>query len=92
MVATEGRRAACHFGLLQRVWFHFSCSSSEKARMDALALTPGELLCLGSSLAFSGLFYYLHRKKAKVVAKIQVCGCEAGLTLPDSCRTDKTYP
>uniref|UniRef100_A0A8D0KPE1 RING-type E3 ubiquitin transferase n=1 Tax=Salvator merianae TaxID=96440 RepID=A0A8D0KPE1_SALMN len=39
--------------------------------MDALPLTPGELVCLGSSLAFSGLFYYLHRKKAKVVAKIQ---------------------
>nr|XP_020671433.1 mitochondrial ubiquitin ligase activator of nfkb 1-A-like [Pogona vitticeps]XP_020671434.1 mitochondrial ubiquitin ligase activator of nfkb 1-A-like [Pogona vitticeps]XP_020671435.1 mitochondrial ubiquitin ligase activator of nfkb 1-A-like [Pogona vitticeps] len=39
--------------------------------MDAWPLTPGELVCLGSSLAFSGLFYYLHRKKAKVVAKIQ---------------------
>ncbi|XP_034989556.1 mitochondrial ubiquitin ligase activator of nfkb 1-A [Zootoca vivipara] len=39
--------------------------------MDALPLTPGELVCLGSSLAFSGLFYYLHRKKAKVVTKIQ---------------------
>ncbi|XP_062987921.1 mitochondrial ubiquitin ligase activator of nfkb 1-A-like [Elgaria multicarinata webbii] len=39
--------------------------------MDNLPLTPGELICLGSSLAFSGLFYYLHRKKAKVMAKIQ---------------------
>ncbi|XP_063162435.1 mitochondrial ubiquitin ligase activator of nfkb 1-A-like [Candoia aspera] len=39
--------------------------------MDALPFTLGELLCLGSSLAFSGLFYYLHRKKAKVVTKIQ---------------------
>ncbi|XP_048360859.1 mitochondrial ubiquitin ligase activator of nfkb 1-A-like [Sphaerodactylus townsendi] len=39
--------------------------------MDALPITPGELLCLGSSLAFSGLFYYLHRRKAKVAAKIQ---------------------
>ncbi|NXG44538.1 MUL1A ligase, partial [Psilopogon haemacephalus] len=34
-------------------------------------ITPGELLCLGSSLAFSGLFYYLYRKKAKVMARIQ---------------------
>ncbi|NWR36574.1 MUL1A ligase, partial [Tachuris rubrigastra] len=34
-------------------------------------ITPGELLCLGSSLAFSGLFYYMYRKKAKVVARIQ---------------------
>ncbi|KFV04533.1 Mitochondrial ubiquitin ligase activator of nfkb 1-A, partial [Tauraco erythrolophus] len=34
-------------------------------------VTPGELLCLGSSLAFSGLFYYLYRKKARVVACIQ---------------------
>uniref|UniRef100_A0A8C3Y2H2 endothelin-converting enzyme 1 n=1 Tax=Catharus ustulatus TaxID=91951 RepID=A0A8C3Y2H2_CATUS len=34
-------------------------------------ITPGELLCLGSSLAFSGLFYYLYRRKAKVVARIQ---------------------
>ncbi|KFV47612.1 Mitochondrial ubiquitin ligase activator of nfkb 1-A, partial [Gavia stellata] len=34
-------------------------------------ITPGELLCLGSSLAFSGLFYYLYRKKARVVARIQ---------------------
>ncbi|KAM6258459.1 LOW QUALITY PROTEIN: mitochondrial ubiquitin ligase activator of nfkb 1-A-like [Porphyrio hochstetteri] len=39
--------------------------------MDAPAITPGELLCLGSSLAFSGLFYYLYRKKARVVARIQ---------------------
>ncbi|KFQ24190.1 Mitochondrial ubiquitin ligase activator of nfkb 1-A, partial [Merops nubicus] len=34
-------------------------------------ITPGELLCLGSSLAFTGLFYYLYRKKARVVARIQ---------------------
>ncbi|KFP88600.1 Mitochondrial ubiquitin ligase activator of nfkb 1-A, partial [Acanthisitta chloris] len=34
-------------------------------------ITPGELLCLGSSLAFSSLFYYLYRKKARVVARIQ---------------------
>ncbi|KFO07106.1 Mitochondrial ubiquitin ligase activator of nfkb 1-A, partial [Balearica regulorum gibbericeps] len=34
-------------------------------------VTPGELLCLGSSLALSGLFYYLYRKKARVVARIQ---------------------
>ncbi|XP_077204335.1 mitochondrial ubiquitin ligase activator of nfkb 1-A-like isoform X2 [Paroedura picta] len=39
--------------------------------MDALPITQGELLCLGSSLAFSGLFYYLHRRKAKVASKIQ---------------------
>lgn len=35
-------------------------------------ITPGELLCLGSSLAFSGLFYYLYRRKSRVVARIQV--------------------
>uniref|UniRef100_A0A8C9F3K0 RING-type E3 ubiquitin transferase n=1 Tax=Pavo cristatus TaxID=9049 RepID=A0A8C9F3K0_PAVCR len=40
--------------------------------MDAPPITPVELLCLGSSLAFSGLFYYLYRKKARVVARIQV--------------------
>ncbi|KFW09619.1 Mitochondrial ubiquitin ligase activator of nfkb 1-A, partial [Eurypyga helias] len=34
-------------------------------------ITPGELLCLGSSLAFSGLFYYLYRKKAGVMARLQ---------------------
>ncbi|NXO23427.1 MUL1A ligase, partial [Cisticola juncidis] len=34
-------------------------------------ITPGELLCLGSSIAFSGLFYYLYRRKARVVARIQ---------------------
>lgn len=34
-------------------------------------ITPGELLCLGSSLAFSGLFYYLYRRKSRVVARIQ---------------------
>nr|XP_009489157.1 PREDICTED: mitochondrial ubiquitin ligase activator of nfkb 1-A-like [Pelecanus crispus] len=39
--------------------------------MDAPPITPGELLCLGSSLAFSGLFYYLYRKKARVVSRIQ---------------------
>lgn len=40
--------------------------------MDTSPITPGELLCLGSSLAFSGLFYYLYRKKARVAARIQV--------------------
>nr|XP_009680487.1 PREDICTED: mitochondrial ubiquitin ligase activator of nfkb 1-A-like [Struthio camelus australis] len=39
--------------------------------MDTLPITPGELLCLGSSIAFSGLFYYLYRKKARVVTRIQ---------------------
>uniref|UniRef100_A0A8C8RHT4 RING-type E3 ubiquitin transferase n=1 Tax=Pelusios castaneus TaxID=367368 RepID=A0A8C8RHT4_9SAUR len=39
--------------------------------MDALPVTSGELLCLGSSLAFSALFYYLHRKKARALARIQ---------------------
>ncbi|NXG08787.1 MUL1A ligase, partial [Sakesphorus luctuosus] len=34
-------------------------------------ITPGELLCLGSSLAFSSLFYYIYRKKARVVSRIQ---------------------
>lgn len=39
--------------------------------MDALPVTSGELLGLASSLAFSGLFYYLYRKKAKALARIQ---------------------
>ncbi|XP_010154665.1 PREDICTED: mitochondrial ubiquitin ligase activator of nfkb 1-A-like, partial [Eurypyga helias] len=39
--------------------------------MDTPPITPGELLCLGSSLAFSGLFYYLYRKKAGVMARLQ---------------------
>lgn len=43
----------------------------EPGTMDK-PITPGELLCLGSSLAFSGLFYYLYRRKARVVARIQV--------------------
>ncbi|NXM67270.1 MUL1A ligase, partial [Serilophus lunatus] len=34
-------------------------------------ITPGELLCLGSSLALSSLFYYMYRKKARVMARIQ---------------------
>ncbi|NXA51150.1 MUL1A ligase, partial [Nothocercus julius] len=34
-------------------------------------ITAGELLCLGSSVAFSGLFYYLYRRKARVAARIQ---------------------
>ncbi|KAM8804934.1 mitochondrial ubiquitin ligase activator of nfkb 1-A-like [Eudromia elegans] len=39
--------------------------------MDPLPITAGELLCLGSSVAFSGLFYYLYRRKARVAARIQ---------------------
>ncbi|XP_025901125.1 mitochondrial ubiquitin ligase activator of nfkb 1-A-like [Nothoprocta perdicaria] len=39
--------------------------------MDTLPFTAGELLCLGSSVAFSGLFYYLYRRKARVAARIQ---------------------
>ncbi|KFP30427.1 Mitochondrial ubiquitin ligase activator of nfkb 1-A, partial [Colius striatus] len=33
-------------------------------------ITPAELLCLGSSLAFSGLFYYLYRRKARAPAPV----------------------
>ncbi|XP_044290438.1 mitochondrial ubiquitin ligase activator of nfkb 1-A-like isoform X2 [Varanus komodoensis] len=51
--------------------------------MDAWPLTPGELVCLGSSLAFSGLFYYLYRRKAKVIAKIQEAPkLQVGSSLP----------
>ncbi|XP_061861801.1 mitochondrial ubiquitin ligase activator of nfkb 1-A-like [Colius striatus] len=39
--------------------------------MDMPPITPAELLCLGSSLAFSGLFYYLYRRKARAAAHIQ---------------------
>ncbi|XP_015727312.1 mitochondrial ubiquitin ligase activator of nfkb 1-A-like isoform X1 [Coturnix japonica] len=48
--------------------------------MDAPPISPVELLCLGSSVALSGLFYYLYRKKARVVARIQpvdLCPCSA---------------
>lgn len=51
---------------------HLAGMPPEPGTMDAPPITPGELLCLGSSLAFSGLFYYLYRKKARVVARIQV--------------------
>ncbi|XP_027320019.1 mitochondrial ubiquitin ligase activator of nfkb 1-A [Anas platyrhynchos] len=34
-------------------------------------VTPVELLCLGSSLALSGLCYYLYRRKAAVAARVQ---------------------
>ncbi|XP_075794225.1 mitochondrial ubiquitin ligase activator of nfkb 1-A-like [Pelodiscus sinensis] len=39
--------------------------------MDALPVSPGELLCLASSLAASGLCYYLYRKKARALARVQ---------------------
>lgn len=51
---------------------HLAGVPPKPGTMDAPPITPGELLCLGSSLAFSGLFYYLYRKKASVVARIQV--------------------
>jgi len=51
---------------------HLAGVLPEPGTMDAPPITPGELLCLGSSLAFSGLFYYLYRKKAGVVTRIQV--------------------
>lgn len=51
---------------------HLAGVLPEPGTMDAPPITPGELLCLGSSLAFSGLFYYLYRKKARAVARIQV--------------------
>ncbi|XP_074860204.1 mitochondrial ubiquitin ligase activator of nfkb 1-A-like [Carettochelys insculpta] len=39
--------------------------------MDALPVSAGELLCLASSLACSGLCYYLYRKRARALARIQ---------------------
>lgn len=51
---------------------HLAGVPPKPGTMDAPPITPGELLCLGSSLAFSGLFYYLYRKKARVMARIQV--------------------
>ncbi|KAJ1087456.1 hypothetical protein NDU88_000627, partial [Pleurodeles waltl] len=39
--------------------------------MDGLSISPVEAICLTSSVAFSGLFYYLYRKKSKAVNKIQ---------------------
>lgn len=56
--------------------------------MDAPLITPGELLCLGSSLAFSGLFYYLYRKKTRVVARIQVALSLRCSQPPLSCRPE----
>uniref|UniRef100_A0A8C5J9I7 RING-type E3 ubiquitin transferase n=1 Tax=Junco hyemalis TaxID=40217 RepID=A0A8C5J9I7_JUNHY len=48
--------------------FTLQALSPKAGTMDK-HITPGELLCLGSSLAFSGLFYYLYRKKSRVVAR-----------------------
>ncbi|XP_074403422.1 mitochondrial ubiquitin ligase activator of nfkb 1-A isoform X2 [Zonotrichia albicollis] len=59
----QGRRLTARAGL------HFPAGSAP-GTMDK-HITPGELLCLGSSLAFSGLFYYLYRRKSRVVARIQ---------------------
>ncbi|XP_069474910.1 mitochondrial ubiquitin ligase activator of nfkb 1-A-like [Ambystoma mexicanum] len=39
--------------------------------MEGLTVSPLEIICFGSSVAFSGLFYYLYRKKIKAVKKIQ---------------------
>lgn len=57
--------------LFPRQHAHLAGVSPQPGTMDK-PITPGELLCLGSSLAFSGLFYYLYRRKARVVTRIQV--------------------
>ncbi|XP_043926570.1 mitochondrial ubiquitin ligase activator of nfkb 1-A-like isoform X2 [Protopterus annectens] len=41
------------------------------ATMNEIPFTSFELICLGSSVAFSGLFYYLYRKRAKALEKIK---------------------
>uniref|UniRef100_A0A8D2MFL4 endothelin-converting enzyme 1 n=1 Tax=Zonotrichia albicollis TaxID=44394 RepID=A0A8D2MFL4_ZONAL len=60
----------CPLGSPMNPGKHCEALSPKPGTMDK-HITPGELLCLGSSLAFSGLFYYLYRRKSRVVARIQ---------------------
>lgn len=41
--------------------------------MDGFPVTLTEAVCLGASLAFSGLFYYLYKKNKTTVKKLEVC-------------------
>ena len=40
--------------------------------MEEFPVTTAEALCLGTSLAISGIFYYVYRKKKKTVEKLNV--------------------
>lgn len=40
--------------------------------MEEISIGTVEAVFLGSSIAFSGLFYYLYRKKRKAVDKLSV--------------------
>lgn len=41
--------------------------------MDGFPVTLTEAVCLGASLAFSGLFYYLYKKNKTTIKKLEVC-------------------
>ncbi len=40
--------------------------------MEDFPIRTIEMVCLGSSMALSGLFYYSYRKKRKIVDKLKV--------------------
>ncbi|KAK1168374.1 mitochondrial ubiquitin ligase activator of nfkb 1-A-like isoform X1 [Acipenser oxyrinchus oxyrinchus] len=39
--------------------------------MDSIPISSLELICLGSSVALSGLFFYIYRRKSKTVGKLK---------------------
>lgn len=40
--------------------------------MDGFSVTVTEAVCFGASLAFSGAFYYLYKKRWSIIAKLDV--------------------
>lgn len=40
--------------------------------MDGFPVKASEAVCLGASLAFSGIFYYLYKKSWTALAKLDV--------------------
>lgn len=63
-------------------WFYSVFGSLEKRKRTRWTMEDFpilEMVCLGSSVALSGLFYYIYRKKRKTVDKLNV-SCDAKMT------------
>lgn len=56
--------------------------------MEDFPLKTLEIVCLGSSIALSGLFYYIYRKKRKTVDKLSVSSQSIYLSIffSDQCK------
>ena len=62
----------CLFHVVWVCWSAFRVVPGQSEGMDGFTVTFTEAVCLGTSFALSGIFYYLHKKSRTTVDKLDV--------------------